>query len=180
MPGNDSLAIDVWTGFMGAGEMKVEMDGCSDRQFGGGIEEYAAAADIEAARGKILNRALYGGADDAGTASFTNASEKTPSDFEETMTVEGLEQNAITAGKEAVILFTGFAGHDNRDLAQGWVGLDLQAALRPRHAGDFLGKIDELRFFRAAVGQGLGGILCFEEGHGDVAEKLFLDRQKKT
>ena len=96
------------------------------------------------------------------------------------MAVKGFKQNSITAGQMAVILFAGLADHDDRDMAQRRVGLDLQAALRPRHAGDILGQIDELGFLRAAEFYGLGGTLSFEEGHGDIAKKLLLYRQKET
>jgi predicted small integral membrane protein len=44
----------------------------------------------------------------------------------------------------------------------------------------YVSEIDKLRLFRAAESHGLGGALRFEEGHGDVAEKLFFDSQKET
>jgi hypothetical protein len=180
VPGNHPMAIDMRTGFMGAGEMNIEMNFCSDRRLGRSVEKYAAAAEIEAASGKVYALALHCGADHAGTTPLPDAGEETPSYFEETVAVEGFEQNSIATGKVAVILFAGFTDHDDRDVAQCRIGLDLQTTLRPRHAGDFLGKIDKLRSFRAAKVYGLGGALRFEKGYGNVAEKLLLDSQKKT
>jgi hypothetical protein len=180
VPGNHPMTIDMGTGFMGAGKMKVEMDFCPDRRLGSGIKEDAAAAEIEAACGKVYALALHGGADHAGTPPLPDAGKEAPSNFEETVAIEGFKQNSITTGKVAVILFSRFAGHDNRDVAQFRVGLDLQTTLRPRHAGDFLGKIDKLRSFRATKVHGLGGALRFEKGHGNVAQKLLLDSQEKT
>lgn len=179
VPGNYPLAIDVWTGFMGTGEMNVEMDTCSDWRFYRGIEEDAAAADIEAASGKVHKLALYCGADHAGAAALPDAGEKAAADFEKTVAVEGLEQNAITAGKKTVFLFSGLTDHNDRDMAECRVTLDFQTTLRPRHAGYFLSQIDKLRLLRVAESHGLRGTLCFEQGHRNVTEELFFYSQKE-
>lgn len=180
VPSDHPLTEDVRAGFMRPGEMNVEMDGRSERQLVRGVEEDPATADIESTRVKNHTLMLHFGANQAGTAPFTDSGEKAPSDFEKTVPVEGFEQNGITAGKKAVFLFAGFTDHDDGNMAQGRIGLDLQATLRSRHAGNFLGEINKLRFFRVAVGDGLGGALCFEEGYGDVAKKLLLYGQKES
>lgn len=150
VPGHHPGAIDMRAGFMGTGEMNIKVDSCSYWWIGCSVEEDAAAADIEAARGKVDNLALDRGADHAGTPSLADAGEKAPSNFKETVAVEGFEENRVTTGEVTDILFAGFADHDDWSLAEGRVGLDLQAALRSRHAGDLLCEIDELRLFGAA------------------------------
>ena len=180
VPGDDPLAVDMRTGFMGTGEVDIELDQLADRQFGQGVEEDAAATDIEGAGVKGHTLVHNFGADQAGTAAFANSGEKTAAYFQKAVAVEGLVQYRLTAGKKAFFLFAGFADHDNRDLAQCRVGLDLQTALRPRHTGDLLGEIDELRFFCMAEGDGLSGALGFKKGHWDVAEKLLLYGQEES
>src|SRR5665647_1684980 len=123
--------------------MNVKFDQRSYRQLGSGIEKDPAAADIETTNVKSHALALHSGADQARTAPFANSGEKAAAYFEKTVPVERLMQNAITPGKMAVILFPGFTDHDDRDMAQCRVGLDLQATLRSRHSDDFLSEVDE-------------------------------------